>query len=644
MRYVVVVFLFNLSLLASGTLDYCGARMCGYTNAHTFCQFAGGPGPQCIGYGEVPLTTEEKIKLVIRLNQRRAAVAQGRLRGFPTAGNMMKLMWMEELAREAQLWADQCEPPSTPEKNDVCRDLYSVGIGQCVASVIGEAPGLRPESMVDIWYMQNMFYRGNVSAYDPPVNNRYNYYGDFAQLAYSKTYMVGCGRSRFMVLISGRLRNVERLVCNFAPRGPNGGRPLWTVASPGSACPPRSLPDDNVPALCTVKWDLDETNHQDNVMSIEEHILLETVSEIERNESLNYIGGLDEMFLTKLAVATIGDVVTIPLDYTNLPTQNPFEQNEELNTNINYENIPSEIVKPITKIVLIGRPKTYKIEDLNEGHEIINNYPDTDMQDLPIKEKHFYVDYEFSDRNEERRTFTSTDITSTVNLAVSYIPTIQNVTENRNPPTQISNLYEEQITIKQETDTKEETIPSYSFEFTTFNPEINKKTKSDRYNESVTEIETDALLEEYLSDPDTVKRLQEELDRMEQALSEATTTTTTTTNSTTQTTSERADKVRRSLKDGIADREREEIDKPNSENSNRLIPNILQPFSRDENSSAANPVIIMTNDSKGGGATEGEAPRASRRANDDVKIEIGFGMPLGAMSAHPAFHSAWDIG
>ncbi|KAI5646488.1 cysteine-rich secretory protein family domain-containing protein [Phthorimaea operculella] len=314
-----------------------------------------GPGPQCIGYVEVPLTSEEKIKLVIRLNQRRAAVARGRLRGFPTAGNMMKLMWIEELAREAQLWADQCEPPSTPEKNDACRDLYSVGIGQCVASVIGEAPGLRPESMVDIWYMQNMFYRGNVTAYDPPVNQRYNYYGDFAQLVHSKTYMVGCGRSRFMALLSGRLRSVERLVCNFAPRGPNAGRPLWTVASPGSACPPRSLPDDNVPALCTVT--------------------------------------------------------------------------------------------------------------------------------------------------------------------------------------------------------------------------------------------------------DTVRRLQEELDRMEQALSVDTSATTN--SETRQTTSERADKVRRSLKDGIG---------------------------------------TMTNDSKGGGASEGEAPRASKRANDDFKIEIGFGVPLGAMSAHPAFHSAWDIG
>lgn len=31
------------------------------------------------------------------------------------------------------------------------------------------------------------------------------------------------------------------------------------------------------------------------------------------------------------------------------------------------------------------------------------------------------------------------------------------------------------------------------------------------------------------------------------------------------------------------------------------------------------------------------------RRGDDMKIEFGFGVPLGAMSAHPVFRSAWDI-
>ncbi|KAG6453606.1 katanin p60 ATPase-containing subunit A1 isoform X2 [Manduca sexta] len=55
---------------------------------------------------------------------------------------------------------------------------------------------------------------------------------------------------------------------------------------------------------------------------------------------------------------------------------------------------------------------------------------------------------------------------------------------------------------------------------------------------------------------------------------------------------------------------------------------------------------MMTNDMRSGTAEprESTARGSWPRRADDVKIEFGFGVPLGAMSAHPAFHSAWDIG
>lgn len=52
----------------------------------------------------------------------------------------------------------------------------------------------------------------------------------------------------------------------------------------------------------------------------------------------------------------------------------------------------------------------------------------------------------------------------------------------------------------------------------------------------------------------------------------------------------------------------------------------------------------MTNDLKSGNNREGTARSSWSRRADDVKIEFGFGMPLGSMSAHPVFHSAWDLG
>ncbi|CAG5041341.1 unnamed protein product [Parnassius apollo] len=100
-----------------------------------------------------------------RLNRRRNDAALGLLGNLPTAGDMLTLRWVEELAREAQMFANQCSPPYFPEEKDLCRDLYSTTVGQNVASVVGEAPGLRVESMVDLWYMQGKHYRGNVTAF-----------------------------------------------------------------------------------------------------------------------------------------------------------------------------------------------------------------------------------------------------------------------------------------------------------------------------------------------------------------------------------------------------------------------------------------------------------------------------------------------
>ncbi|VVC95716.1 unnamed protein product [Leptidea sinapis] len=201
----------------TGSVNYCGSRMCGHTDRHTFCKYQPGPGATCAGYIEAPLSSAEKENVLARLNRRRSDAAMG-LDDWPPAGNMLKL---------AQLWADQCIPPASVEEHDECRHLYSVTVGQCVASVVGEAPGLRPETMVDMWFMQRISY----------------------------TLHKLCGRERSWwdargAEMRGRMRTVERLVCNFAPQGPALNRPLWALGEPASMCPPRAIPDKEYPALC----------------------------------------------------------------------------------------------------------------------------------------------------------------------------------------------------------------------------------------------------------------------------------------------------------------------------------------------------------------------------------------------------------
>lgn len=51
-----------------------------------------GPNEACIGYMQAPLTYDEKSRLLARLNQRRSDASRGRLRNFPPAANMLKMV------------------------------------------------------------------------------------------------------------------------------------------------------------------------------------------------------------------------------------------------------------------------------------------------------------------------------------------------------------------------------------------------------------------------------------------------------------------------------------------------------------------------------------------------------------------------
>ncbi|XP_075971972.1 uncharacterized protein LOC142973833 [Anticarsia gemmatalis] len=497
---VICVFVALTAVVSASNINYCGSRMCGNTDAHTFCQYSEGPGPECVGYMNAELSPEEKSRLIGRLNRRRNEAATGRLRGLSSAGNMMKLRWVEELAREAQLWADQCRPPQTPEEHDMCRDLYSVPVGQVIASVVGEAPGLRVESMIDIWYMQNMHYRGNATIYIPPTTNT-SFYGDFGQIMWAQSYMVGCGRSRFMIPSQGRLRSVERLVCNIAPRGPPPSRPLWSPSAPATLCPPRSKPDDTLIALCDIKQELTEITEIDGTMTLEEHLLLYTVLDIEQNKTLNYKGSLDEIYLTRLAVATMENIITtkayfnslqrrditevIILDETTNSTSTTETTRQETSTN------PSTAVSK-KKPSLIGRPKAYNIDELNDlEYKTENSSP---SEDVVKREKEFYAEYDFVENMEENATETMTF----ANTSVTY-----------NSVFDVNAVY--------------------------INPLVNNTQMI-----GAVMNDSDINVEDYLADPETVRELQEALDRLERDMS-------------TENPTDRQGKVRRELRDQVTE-------------------------------------------------------------------------------------------
>ncbi|XP_046963287.1 uncharacterized protein LOC124532428 [Vanessa cardui] len=506
---IFLILMFLDILVADGPINYCGAKMCGHTDSHTFCRYPPGPSPSCMGYIESELSPNEKARVLARLNRRRSDTARG-IRGLPTAGDMLKLRWVEELAREAQRWADQCQPPDTPELYDACRDLYSISVGQCIASVVGEAPGLRPETMVDLWYTQSMSYKGNATSYIPSHRSHYD---DFAQMVWSRTYMVGCGRSKFMIPWRGRQRTVERLVCNFAPRGPAAGRALWSPAAPASACPPRSRPDIDLPGLCTFQYDLDETYDEDNIMTVEEHLLLNTVMLIEKNLELDNIGTLDEIYLTKLAVATIEDSALTQTPYNTIQKRDIVDTEEIISSNaesnikidtkpIGESNENNKSTHSMNKKVLkqkgnfVGRPKAYNMDDLNDQHK---NEANNDKE-TTIDAKYVDDDYELTFIQED-----TTRLTHSITTEVSAVPinyTYSKAMEIDKANTTIINIETSTIMTTKMLDIYIDDI-------------IANLNISSFINETAID---ENILEDYLSDPETVRQIQASLNRMEQKL------------------------------------------------------------------------------------------------------------------------------
>lgn len=120
---------------------------------------------------------------------------------------------------------------------------------------------------------------------------------------------------------------------------------------------------------------LDESQDQDHEMTLEEHLLLDTLFAIEKNDSLNYPGSLDEIYLTKLAVASLANVdgpeIVNSVQKRDVPDAPPspimqFEEKQpkEPTVSIKEESVTSK-VKLYKDASVIGRPKSYNIEELN---------------------------------------------------------------------------------------------------------------------------------------------------------------------------------------------------------------------------------------------------------------------------------------
>ncbi|KAG7308062.1 hypothetical protein JYU34_006704 [Plutella xylostella] len=247
MWYRIIVFISVLSV--QGAINYCGKDICNNSKQHTLCKYQlEHPAANCINYKRL-INKNDKVAVLHKINARRNKIAAGEIRSLPSAANMMKLVWSEELAVSAQRWADQCT--GAPGGTDTCRDLATSPVGQSVATIFGDAPGLTAVALVDVWFTQLLNVNATIVDKYLPSPELSSPYDDFTQLAWAASREVGCGAVRF-TQVSGGLKNVtvHRLVCNFAPAGNHRGESVYKDGVPCTQCPGGSQCDDEYLALC----------------------------------------------------------------------------------------------------------------------------------------------------------------------------------------------------------------------------------------------------------------------------------------------------------------------------------------------------------------------------------------------------------
>ncbi|XP_047022641.1 uncharacterized protein LOC124632032 [Helicoverpa zea] len=244
---VVMTKHWNIFIFSAISVDFC--KIC---LNHTLCKYkTQGPSPSCKSYdSSALLTSQDIIELVNKINERRNFVAMGHSRFLPQAADMKKVKWSNLLAISAQRWADQCDPSIRPDKEDQCRDLKNLSVGQNIASVLGTSPGLSVKGFVEMWFIEVLDFTGSVTYYNKSTDTKTN---SFTQLIWAKTEFVGCGASKFYV--DERHAMLERLVCNFAPRGNLHGKPVYSIGFPGTQCEDKMIPDKRYKGLCSYQDD-----------------------------------------------------------------------------------------------------------------------------------------------------------------------------------------------------------------------------------------------------------------------------------------------------------------------------------------------------------------------------------------------------
>ncbi|KAE8745993.1 hypothetical protein FOCC_FOCC007251 [Frankliniella occidentalis] len=236
----------GLAALASAA-DYCSV-----CKDHTLCKYTTtAAGSACKNYKSAALTSTDKAAVLKAHNELRNKVALGKeTRGTkrqPAAANMRKMVWDNELATIAQRWANQCNFAHDSCRNTLDKEYSGQNIFWEASSATLAAPNWA--KAVQDWYDEVDDRDGSLNT----VNFRSTsgaVTGHYTQVAWAKTYKVGCGYADYSTVQSGRNWNARIVVCNYKPGGNFIGQTMYEAGTPASKCPSGTKKDSTYTGLC----------------------------------------------------------------------------------------------------------------------------------------------------------------------------------------------------------------------------------------------------------------------------------------------------------------------------------------------------------------------------------------------------------
>ncbi|KAK3914323.1 Venom allergen 5 [Frankliniella fusca] len=211
------------------------------------CPIPKSVGPACKEYRAAPLSAAERAAMLDFHNVKRSELASGKVPGFKPASDMKQMYWDDELQELAQAWADKCEWGHDPCRNTARWSVKGQNLG-LTFSLDWRFPA--STERVEDWFQELKLYNYSSGPFTfTPATSH------FTQLAWSDSYLVGCGRARYM---SEHGLPSEYLVCNYGPGGNIFGNALYREGEPCSRC--RDGCSDRYPGLCTRSTRSEDTN------------------------------------------------------------------------------------------------------------------------------------------------------------------------------------------------------------------------------------------------------------------------------------------------------------------------------------------------------------------------------------------------